>query len=493
MKRSVLPCLAVLIFGLVIPAPAAPGGAKIGRPGAYFEKNRAAIIKEFSDLLAIPNQASDGPNIRRNAAAIVTLLERRGVAAETLEDGEAPPLVYGEVKAPGAAKTIVFYAHYDGQPVDRSQWKTDPWRAVEKDGRIYARSASDDKAPIIALAAALDFLRAEKRPLSVNVKFLFEGEEEAGSPHLAALLRKHRNRLAADAVFICDGPVDQSGRSQIIFGARGTLGLEITVFGPNHPLHSGHYGNWAPNPIALLTNLLATMRDEDGNILIEGFGKGVRAVTEEEKSAIREFPSNDARLRAEYGLAWTEAGNAPLAERILIPALNFRGLKAGGVGGQAPNAVPSEARASIDFRLVPDQAPETVKRLVEEHIRKKGFRILRTAPDVAERLRGPRPVLIEWEEGYPPYRLPLDHPLGRAVLDVAGRALGAPPLRLPSVGGSVPMKMFADALGAPVLGLPIANYDNNQHGPDENLRLENLRDGIVLFAGILADLGHAWK
>ncbi len=491
MKRPGPALLLLFAAGLLVrPAAASPENNRLD---AYLGKNRAAILEEFSGLLAIPNIASDAPNIRRNAEAIVALLERRGVDAELLEGDGAPPLVYGEIKVPGARKTVIFYAHYDGQPVDPTRWTTDPWKSVEKDGRIFARSSSDDKAPIIALAAAVDFLRAEKIPLTVNIKFLFEGEEEAGSPHLAALIRKHRGRLASDAVFICDGPVDQSGRAQIIFGARGTLGLELTVFGPNHPLHSGHYGNWAPNPIALLSGLLASLRDDDGNILIEGFGKDVRPLTDGEKQAIREFPSNDARLREEYGLARTEAGNAPLAERILIPALNFRGLEAGGVGVRAANAVPSEARASIDIRLVPDQDPEAVKRLVEEHILEKGFHISRSVPSPEERLRHPRLIRIEWEEGYPPYRLPLDHPLGRAVREVAGRALEESPLRLPSVGGSVPMKMFSDALGVPVLGLPIANYDNNQHGPDENLRLGNLWDGIALFAGLLADLGPAWE
>ena len=217
----------------------------------YIEKHKVAILQEYSALLSIPNLASDAPNIRRNAEAIVAMLGRRGVEARLLEAAGSPPLVFGKLRNPDAKRTVVFYAHYDGQPVDPSRWQSDPWIPVLRDGRLedggkvieaseimsegkhdfrlYARSASDDKAPIMALAAALDFLRAEKIPLSVNVMFVFEGEEEAGSPHLPSLLAKYKDLLKADALFICDGPVDQSGRMQLVFGARGTMGLEMTV------------------------------------------------------------------------------------------------------------------------------------------------------------------------------------------------------------------------------------------------------------------------
>ncbi|MGB7296308.1 MAG: M20/M25/M40 family metallo-hydrolase [Candidatus Aminicenantales bacterium] len=481
----------------------------------YVGKHGAAILQEYSALLSIPNLASDAPNIRRNAEAIVAMFGRRGVEARLLEEEGAPPLVFGELRSPGAGRTVIFYAHYDGQPVDAARWQSDPWTPVLRDGRledgaktvdvadvksdgahdyrIYARSSSDDKAPIMALAAALDFLKAEKTPLSVNVIFLFEGEEEAGSPHLPEFLSKYKNLLQADALFICDGPVDQSGRMQLVFGARGTMGLEMTVYGPDHPLHSGHYGNWAPNPVALLSSLLAGMRDDDGKILIDGIYEDVRPVTEKEKRAILKMPDIDDGLRKEYGLARTEADGARLAERILLPALNIRGIRGGAVGSQAVNAIPSEASASIDFRLVPDQSPAKIRELVEVHIKKKGFTILRRDPDRRERLQHPKLIQLEWEDGYPPYRLPLDDPFGQAVARAVAGALPEPPLSLPSLGGSVPMKMFADALGIPVLGLPIVNHDNNQHGPNENLRLRNLWEGIAMFAGLMANLGDHWK
>ena len=235
------------------------------------------------------------------------------------------------------------------------------------------------------------------------------------------------------------------------------------------------------------------MRDDDGRILIDGFYEKVRPVTDEEKRAIREMPDIDGRLREEYGLAWSEAEGARLAERILLPALNLRGIRGGAVGSQAANAIPSEAHASIDIRLVPDQAPSDIRMLIEAHIRKQGVTILHRDPERRDRLQHPKLIKLEWEEGYPPYRLPLDNLFGLAVAKTLARTLPEPPLRLPTLGGSVPMKMFADALGIPVLGLPIVNHDNNQHGPNENLRLRNLWDGIAMFAELMAGLGEQWE
>ena len=514
MKNRLLQ-LSIAVFSLTVFVPVPSSGSnQLPRLRAYIERNAFSLLTEYLTLLSIPNIASDADNIRRNADAILSLLRRRGIEAGLLEGEGCPPLVYGEILNPAARRTVLFYAHYDGQPVDASQWTDDPWHPVLRDGRLedggrtidvsrirfddgrdyrlYGRSTSDDKAPIIALAAALDYLKTEKSPLSFNLKMLFEGEEEAGSPHLPMLLQKYRDMLKVDAVFICDGPVDQSGRMQVVFGVRGSIGLELTAYGPNHALHSGHYGNWAPNPIALLVNLLGSMRDDEGRVLVDRFNDGVRPITEREKEAIRAIPDIDAKLRQEYGLAWTEAGNARLAERILLPALNFRGLGSGGVGKQAANAVPPEASASIDIRLVPDQDPENVKRAVEEHIKKKGFHMVGQDPTREERLRYPRLIKVQWDKGYPPYRLPLDDPLGQAVIKALAGTFSEPPLSLPSLGGSAPLWMFADSLGVPVLGLPIANYDNNQHGPNENIRLKNLWDGIAMFAVLLSGLGTVW-
>ena len=232
-------------------------------------------MQEFSDLLAIPNLANDTPNIQRNAAMIRAMLEKRGLTTQLLTLDDAPPIVVGDLTVPNAKRTIAFYAHYDGQPVDPAKWKSDPWKpvmrdrtgsdvdwrrakAIDPEWRFYARSAGDDKAPIIGMLAALDALQASGDKPSVNLRFVFEGEEEAGSPHLAQYLSKYPKVLRPDAWILCDGPVHQSRRAELFFGARGTIDLELTVYGPVKGLHDGHYGNWVPNPIVRLSTSAST-------------------------------------------------------------------------------------------------------------------------------------------------------------------------------------------------------------------------------------------
>ncbi len=491
--------------------------ALVARVRAWRARHDHEVLREFAALLAIPNVASDSVNIRRNAAAIVAAFARRGVTLRLLESpAGGPPAVYGELRAPGARRTVVLYAHYDGQPVTPADWATPPFTPTLRDGpleaggrvvplpdrpgatgpewRLYARAAGDDKAPIAAALAALDALGdAGVRP-SVNVKFFFEGEEEAGSPHLRALLDRHRALLAADAWLFADGPVHQSRRQQLVFGVRGVTGFELTTYGPLRPLHSGHYGNWAPNPIAELAALLAGMRGDDGRVRIAGFYDAVRPPTAAERAAVAAAPRPDSALGAEFALGRTEGAGAPLAERVLTPAFNLRGVRGGAVGAAAANAVPSEAAASVDLRLVPDLTPARAESLVVAHLRGLGYHVVAGPPDAATRRAHPRLVRLAWERaGYPAYRTPLEAPVGRAVARVLADAQGAAPVLTPTLGGSLPLYVFGEALGAPVVVLPIANHDNNQHAADENLRLQNLWDGIEVMAALMARLGAEWR
>jgi len=489
---------------------AGPGG---GGVRAWRAAHEIAIVRELADLLAIPNVASDSANIERNAEAIRALYARRGIATQLLRVPGAPPAVFGERRVPGAARTIVFYAHYDGQPVVPEQWTGEPWKPVLRDKalrdggreigwdtlkapldpewRLYARSASDDKAPIVGLLAALDALAAAGRAPTANLKFFFEGEEEAGSPHLEQILREHSGKLRGDLWLLLDGPVHQTRRMALFFGARGVTDVEMTVYGPSRPLHSGHYGNWAVNPIAELVRLLASMRDDEGRILVGGYGDDVRPPTEAERRAIAAVPPVESELARELQLGRTEGGGAPLAERILLPAINIHGISSGGVGASATNAIPTEARASIDFRLVPDETPEKVRAKIEEHVRRQGFTIVHADPTPEERRSSPRLVKLVWGAGYPPARTPLDAASSRAVIRAVEEASG-PAVLLPTLGGSIPMYLFGDVLKAPVVGVPIANHDNDQHAANENLRLQNLWDGIEVYAALMARLSPDW-
>ncbi|HEX3582174.1 MAG TPA: M20/M25/M40 family metallo-hydrolase, partial [Thermoanaerobaculia bacterium] len=329
---------------------------------AHVQQHEPEIVEELRSFVALPNVASDHDGIEKNAAAIIAMFGRRSIEARLLLVSGAPPIVVAEWGS--GQRVINFYAHYDGQPVDAAQWATPPWSPVIKDGRLYGRSASDDKAPIVAMLAAIDAMRAVHVGPAARIRFVFEGEEEAGSPHLAEYLKQYANELRTDAWMICDGPVHQSGKLQLYFGARGVTDVEITTYGPSRPLHSGHYGNWAPNPIVALTHLIDSLRDTDAKILIPGFYDDVTPLTAAERAAIAEFPDVDGALKHELALGRTE-GEGPLALQILAPALNLRGFEAGHVGAKASNAIPSTASASIDFRLVPAQTPEGVQHRVE--------------------------------------------------------------------------------------------------------------------------------
>ncbi|HYU21682.1 MAG TPA: M20/M25/M40 family metallo-hydrolase, partial [Candidatus Dormibacteraeota bacterium] len=345
----------------------------------YRMDNEDRIIRELSEFLSIPNIASDTPNIQKNAAHLVEMLEARGIETHLLPISGRGPVVFGKLITPDAKRTVTFYAHYDGQPVDPAAWtdgkpfepvlrnaaieaggKRIPFpensaqhRAVYNDDwRLYARSSSDDKSPIVALLAALDALRAKKIPLAVNLKVIFEGEEEAGSSSLRRTLELHKNLLGADLLITADGPVHQSGRPLVFFGNRGDVGIDVTVYGAVRALHSGHYGNWAPNPATELSQLLASMKDADGRVLIEGYYDDVAPLGEAEKKALAEMPDNDADLQRELGIAKPEGGGKKLVELIMQPSLNIRGLRSAYVGEQAQNVVPEKAEASLEARLV---------------------------------------------------------------------------------------------------------------------------------------------
>lgn len=504
---------------LLIAALAAPSHSLQGadtslraRVGAWRAAREHAIVRELTDLLALPNLADDSVNIRRNAAHLAGMLARRGFRARLLETPGSPPAVFGELTVPGATRTVVFYAHYDGQPVDSARWTSPPWRPVLRDGplpggreipypaagarfdpewRLFARSASDDKSPIVAFLTGLDALRALGVAASVNLKVFLEGEEEAGSDHLRDMLTRHAALLRADLWIFGDGPVHQSRRPQISYGVRGVMGAQLTVYGPARPLHSGHYGNWAPNPNVMLAHLIAGLRDEEGRITIPGYLDDVRPPTAAERAAFATIPPVEEQLKGELRLGRTE-GSTRLAERLLIPALNVSGIQGGLTGPGSANVIVSRATAYLDFRLVPDQRPDRVRTVVEAHLRRLGWHVVAEAPDSAT-LRGhPRVVRVEWGEGYPAFRTALDHPAARAVLRAAESALGEPLIQVPTSGGSLPLYQFEEVLRVPLIVVPIVNHDNNQHAENENLRIRNLWDGIELYAGLVARLGRLW-
>jgi len=473
----------------------------------HIEENGVRILQDFKTLLSIPNVAFDLPNINKNAEHIVSELEKRGVESKLLRMVGTPPIIYGYLPAKKAKQTIAFYVHYDGQPVDKTKWTQSPWEPtyysdalfndgqamdfpesfdqIKEDHRIYARSAGDDKAPIIGILSALDMIKENKLKISSNLVFFFEGQEEAGSKQLRQYLNDNRELIdEIDLWLFCDGPVHQSRRPQLVFGVRGVTGMEVTVFGPNRPLHSGHYGNWAPVPGQLLADLISSMKDSEGNVVIDGYYDDVEPLGELEKEALSQIPLIDEDLKQELGINNPE-GTESYNERLLRPSLTIRGLSSGNTGKLARNVVPATATASIGIRLVKGCDPEKQKDPVEEHIRKQGFYLVTEVPDQETRLKYPKIAMVTRSSGYPAARTPMDLPILQKVIKKTKEVAGEDLILLPTLGGSLPLYLFTDELQKPAIIVPVANHDNNQHAADENLRIGNLWYGIGLMAALM--------
>src|SRR5215213_1275614 len=477
----------------------------------YRRSHEHQLLKEFTTLLSIPNVAADTENIRKNAALIVDMMKQRGLNPRLLEGStpNTPPAVYGEWKTPGAQRTILLYAHYDGQPTDPKQWSgTLAWQpvfrsaAIEAGGqivpgpsegsvinpqwRIYARSASDDKAGVMAILTAFSALKEKGIALTSNIKFFFEGEEEAGSPHLGEIITLNKQLLEADVWLICDGPVHQSGVKQVVFGARGDTNVDVTIYAAKRPLHSGHYGNWSPNPANLLARLLASMKDDEGRVTIEGWYSDVEPLGDAERRAIADAPQYDEELKKQLGLKRTEGGGKALLELISLPSLNINGFASGDVGALARNVIPTTATAVLDLRLVKGNDHQRQTQRLIDHIRKQGYLVIERDPTDTERAQYPLLARVSVRPGgYNAERTRMDLPISKAVIDAVQSTSPEKIVLLPTSGGSLPLSIITERLKTVTISVPIANYDNNQHAENENIRLQNFWDGIEIWAAIM--------
>ncbi len=477
----------------------------------YRQQNELRILNDFRDFLSIRNTAARPDDQQKNAEWIVEYIGKRGFASEIVRAGGAP-YVIAEKTVPSATKTVLFYVHFDGQPTISANWASPPFTptlrtgAIEKgaqdllwptkgtpinpEWRLFARSAGDDKAPIIGLMAALDAMEAAGISPSINIKLILDGEEEKGSPTLNGVLKAYGDRLKSDLILFCDAPLHQSGNRQLVYGMRGSMTLELTAYGPLRPLHSGHYGNWAPSPNDTLMRALISLKNEDGSIAVEGYYGDVPPPNAAERAAIAAIPDIDGQLKKELAIAEREQPGKRIEELVMEPAIVIKGFQGGGVEGKSRNIIQPTAQASINLRLVKNQTPSGVKQKIETHFKAKGYHIVRRQPSLEDRRAYGKILKLDWRPGaYGAFKTPLDGVESLKLVEILNAIDGNPTMQTPTLGGSLPIVLFEENLAAPIIVLPIANHDNNQHGRNENIRLQNLWDAIDIYAAVIEKYG----
>lgn len=494
--------LAVLALVLGRAGVSAAPSADVLKVRAWRAAHERQIVAELMQLVSLPNIASSPTDIAKNADELTAMFEKRGLVVSRIETPGSPVLI-ARWNVPNALGTLTFYMHYDGQPSDPKEWTIGgPFApvamlgdsrvdlastsgALNPDVRIYGRSTADDKGPIVAFLAAVDGLVDARTALKWNVRVVLDGEEEAGSPNFATTMSQHAAAVRGDMAIVVDSPRHPSGLPTLFYGSRGASNAVIKVYGALGDLHSGNYGNFTTDPTMALAKLLASMKDDHGEVRIRSFYDDVVPLTETERRAIAEIPNVDQKLLEQFGLMRAEHPDSRIELQHNRPTLSITGIESGAVTAGTRAAIPASASARVEMRLVKGLEARTQFDRLTAHIREQGFFIVDGEPDVATRRTYPRIARVtRTAVGFPVAKVSMDDP--RTAPAVAAiRALDQRLAQLPTIGGSLPFSTFSEALGLPTLGLAIVNFDNNQHGPNENLRIGHLWEGIEIFAALL--------
>lgn len=465
-------------------------------------------FQNFREMLSLPNDAFYPDDLRKNIAWCKQQFEARNFSTQTLETKRLP-LLLATRKAKGAKKTILIYLQIDGQPVDSSKWaQASPWiPALKKknkagkweeiawenlsknyhpDYRIFARAASDAKGPAAMFLAALDAIKELKVNPNYNMKVIMDFEEELGSPNLPGAVKKYKKELAADAFIIFDGPLHVSNQPTLLFGARGIATVSLKVFGPKAPLHSGHYGNYAPNPALRLSRLLTSMKDVHGRVTIPGWYDGIQ-LSPEVKKVLRQVPDKEEDIRKKIGISQIDKVADNYQEAIQYPSLNILGIRSGWTGKETRTIVPATATAELDIRLVKESNPEKLRELLRKHIEAQGYHFVNGTPTDAERQKYPQLISFSSKVFYQAFRTNFDTRVGKWLRRAIKKAFGKTPIQIRMSGGSIPISPFVITLGVPAVGVPTVNPDNNQHSPNENIRVGNYVDGVKTMMHVLME------
>ena len=464
------------------------------------------VFKEYREFLSLPNDANKPDELEPNMLWCEKAFKKRGFTTERLKTKRLP-LILAERKHPGANKTVLFYIQIDGQPVDPSKWlqkgpfvptlkkqtkkddwETIPWESLydnyDDDWRIFARSASDAKGPINTFLIALDIIADKGILPNYNIKVIMDMEEEMGSPNLPPAVKRYKNKLKADRLVILDGPRHPSNKPTLTFGARGIVTIQLKVQGPKFPQHSGHYGNYVPNPAVRLSQLIASMKDDNGKVTIPGYYDGV-TISEEARSIMSAVPDDEDKIRRSIGFSKPDQVANTYQESIQYPSLNVRGMKSGWVEKEVRTIIPSFALAEIDVRLVKETDPKRMVKLIKNHIKSEGYYIIDRDPTDSERVKHNKIITFNHRIGYLAFRTPVNSEIADWLRAALINGFGEEPIIKRTSGGSVPISPFVNTLNVPAVTVPTVNPDNNQHSPNENLRVGNLIESIRTHVALL--------
>ncbi len=464
-------------------------------------------ISLFRELLSIPNDANNPSDIEKNIQWSEQQFSQRGFALTRISTSSLP-LLLAEREVSGANKTVLIYLQLDGQPVDSSRWMQDnpflpvlkaenesgeweiiSWDRIDEfnpDWRIFARSASDAKGPVAAFLTALDLAVHKGIEPNYNIKVIMDFEEELGSPPLPQAVLDNSDLLAADMLIIFDGPSHISGNPTLTFGARGIATIQLTTYGPAVAQHSGHFGNFAPNPAFRLARLLTSMKDDNGLVTIPGYYDGIE-ISPEIESVLRAVPDNQEGIKERLQIAETDKVGRFYQEAIQFPSLNVRGMQSSWINDEVRTIIPGWARAEIDVRLVLESDPNRLLNLIKTHIEDQGYLVLDRIPTKEERLVHPKIATFTSNVSYQSFRTPFDSEVGLWLRRAIQTAYNQEPVMIRMSGGSIPISPFVNTLNLPAVTVPTVNRDNNQHSPNENLRLGNYRNAIKTMVYILAE------
>lgn len=441
---------------------------------AHIDQQRDAFISRLLDYVRQPSISAHGVGMSEVADFLLQRLHALGMEAKLMPTAGWPMVVGRRFDAPGKP-TVLLYGHYDVQPPDPlDAWLSPPFEPTIREGRIYARGVGDNKGQHFAQLLALESLLAITDKLPCNVIVLLEGEEEIGSPHIADFIRQQRELLQCDLVVTADGPVHESGQSCLMFGVRGVLSFELRARGANTDLHSGNWGGVVPNPIWTLTHLLATMKNAQGEITIDGFYDAVLPPTPLEQQALAALPLDQPRIRQELGLThWDAPADRGFFERLMFyPTFTINGFHGGYGGPGSKTVLPHAALVKCDIRLVEAMTLADTWAKVQAHV-------ARHAPEVE----------VIYQGGMEPSKAPIESPYTEPIRQALRAGQGEEPLLIPSAGGSLPDYVFTKILGVPAFGTPYANPDERNHAPNENLEIERFIKGIKTGAALLVALG----